>query len=412
LNFPFYIARRYLVSRKSHNIINIISAISVAGVTIGTMALIIVLSVFNGFEKLVLSLFNAFNPDIRVTIREGKTFDSLSVSEEQIRRIPGVIHLAEVVEENALLRYKDRQYLVTLKGVSEDYTSMCRMDTMMVEGSFILQDGNKDFAVLGYGVAYYVGANLNDYLNPLTIYVPRRGSSYTGGLEDAFNTGVIFPSGFFSIQQDFDIKYVILPLRFVRELMDYRNEITALEIGLAPGSDHLRIQEQIRQVAGEQFQVKNRFQQQELLYKIMKSEKWAIFLILAFILFIATFNVIGSLSMLILDKKRDIAVLQCLGASQPRIKRIFLTEGWMISFIGAISGMVLGALVCFLQMEFGLVRLGSEESTFVVTAYPVHMQALDFVFVFLTVLIIGLAATWYPVFNIRKIDTHILNQRF
>jgi lipoprotein-releasing system permease protein len=412
LNFPFYIARRYLVSKKSHNIINIISGVSVAGVTIGTMALIIVLSVFNGFEKLVVSLFNAFNPDILITAREGKTFDSLSIPEERIRKIPGVVHLAEVVEENALLKYKDKQYIVTLKGVGNDYARMSRLDTMMAEGTFVLQDGDKNFAVLGYGVAYYIGANLNDYLNPLVIYVPRRTVSFAGGMENAFNSEVIFPSGFFSVQQDFDNKYVLLPLRFVRKLMDYHSELTGLEIGLAQGADSRKIQKDILHLVGEKFLVRNRFQQQALLYKIMRSEKWAIFLILTFILLIATFNVIGSLSMLILDKKRDIAVLQCLGATQRRMKRIFFTEGWMISLIGALAGLLLGAVVCLLQMKFGFVKLGSEDSTFVVSAYPVHMEAIDFIFVFLTVMAIGIGATWYPVFNIRKIDTHILNQRF
>jgi ABC-type lipoprotein release transport system permease subunit len=194
--------------------------------------------------------------------------------------------------------------------------------------------------------------------------------------------------------------------------MDYKEEVTALEIGLAKGADTRKVQDQVKAAMGNDFSVKDHFQQQEVLYKIMKSEKWAIFLILTFILLIATFNVIGSLSMLILDKKRDIAVLQCMGATQPLVKRIFLTEGWLISFIGAFSGLILGALICFLQMKFGFVRLGSADSTFVVSAYPVHMQARDFIIVFLTVILIGLAATWYPVYNIRKINTHILNQRF
>jgi ABC-type lipoprotein release transport system permease subunit len=205
---------------------------------------------------------------------------------------------------------------------------------------------------------------------------------------------------------------VILPLRFVKKLLEYDKQLTGLEIGLAKGADVEKIQEQITKFTGDKFRVKNRFQQQALLYEIMKSEKWAIFLILSFILIVATFNVIGSLSMLILDKKRDIAVLQCLGASQAKVKRIFLAEGLLISLTGALGGLILGAVICFLQQKYGFVKLGSANSTFVVSSYPVHMQALDFIFVFVTVMVIGSLATWYPVFNIRKIETHILNQRF
>ena len=412
MNFPFYIARRYLVSKKTHTIINIISAISVAGVMICTTALIIVLSVFCGFERLVISLFNAFNPDVEITLKEGKTFNSTLLPEDRIRKIPGVVYLAEVIEENALVKYKDKQYIATIKGVGEDYVKMSGLDTMMSEGKFILQEGYRNFAVLGYVVAYYLGANLEDYVNPISINVPRRSASFSGGFGDAFNNEVIFPSGFFSVQQDFDIKYVILPIRFVKKLLEYDKQVTGLEIGIAKGADMERIQKQITQLTGENFYVKNRFQQQELLYKIMKSEKWAIFLILSFILIIATFNVIGSLSMLILDKKRDIAVLQCLGASQSKVKRIFLAEGLLISFIGAMGGLILGTVTCFLQQQYGMVKLGSANSTFVISAYPVHMQVQDFIFVFFTVMVIGSVATWYPVFNIRKIETHILNQRF
>lgn len=377
-----------------------------------TTALIIVLSVFSGFERLVISLFNTFNPDLQITLKEGKTFDSTILPEEKMRKIPGVRYLAEVIEENALLKYKDKQYIATIKGVGEDFVRMSGLDTMMAEGKFKLQDGDRDFAVLGYGVAYYIGANLDDYLNPVSIYVPRRDASFSGGFENAFTNEVIFPSGFFSVQQDFDTKYVILPLRFVRKLLEYDKQITGLEIGIAKGADAEKIQQEITKLTGDKFYVKNRFQQQELLYKIMKSEKWAIFLILSFILIIATFNVIGSLSMLILEKKRDIAVLQCLGASQQKVKRIFLAEGLLISFIGAAGGLILGAVTCFLQQKYGFVQLGSANSTFVVSAYPVHMQFLDFIFVFFTVMLIGAVATWYPVYNIRKIETQILNQRF
>lgn len=405
MTFAYYIARRYFVSKKSHNIINIISGISVAGVAIGTMALIIVLSVFNGFEKLVVSLFNSFNPDIAVTAAYGKTFKIGDIQAEKLGKIPGVLYLTEVIEENALIKYQEKPYIVTIKGVSEDFIHTSRIDTMMSEGTFLLQDGDKDFAVLGYGVAYYISANLSDYIHPLAVYVPRRDASFTGGFENAFNAEVIFPSGYFSIQQDYDVKYVLVPLRFAKRLLSYEDERTGIEIGLAKTADLEKVQLAVQKLLGNRFIVKNRFQQQEVLYKIMKSEKWAIFLILTFILLIATFNVVGSLSMLILDKKKDIAVLRSLGASQQLIKRIFMIEGMLISFMGALLGLFLGAVICWVQIQFGLIKLGSSGSTFVVDTYPVQMQITDFLGVFATVIAIGFLAAWYPVHNIKKVHT-------
>ena len=408
MNFPLYIARRYLISKKSHNIINIISGISVLGVMIGTMALIIVLSVFNGFEKLVISLFSSFNPDLVISVREGKTFTLPTIPLEQIRHLTGVVSLTQVIEENALLRYKDKQTVVTIKGVSPEFSKVSGIDTMISEGNFILEDGDKDYAVLGYGVAYYLGANLNDYLHPISVFVPRRTASFSVGMENAFKEEAVFPSGFFSIQQDYDVKYVLLPLRFVKNLLEYDHQVTSLEISLNKQADPEKIQASIQNILGEKFRVKNRFQQQELLFKIMKSEKWAIFLILTFILIIATFNMVGSLSMLILDKKKDIVILQSLGAGKKTIQRIFLSEGFLITLSGAISGMLLGAMICWLQIRFGLIRMGAPDSTFVVDTYPVHMQLSDFVYVFLTVNCIGFLAAFYTVYNIRKIDTRLV----
>jgi len=301
------------------------------------------------------------------------------------------------------MKYKDNQAIVTIKGVSESFTRMSGLDTMMVEGNFVLQDGEKDYALLGYGVAGALNANIQDYVNPISVYVPRRDATFSGGFENAFNSEIIFPSGFFQIQWDYDVKYVILPLRFVKKLLDYGDERTAIEIDLAKNADQPALQKKIEILVGNKYIVKNRYQQQEILYKIMVSEKNYIFMILTLILIIATFNVIGTLSMLILDKKKDIAVLQSMGASQKLIQRIFLLEGVLISFIGALLGLTLGAIVCWVQIRYGLVHLGSADSSFVVSAYPVNMQLTDFVVVFLTVLTIGFLAAWYPVYNIRKV---------
>ncbi|MDP1623127.1 MAG: FtsX-like permease family protein [Bacteroidales bacterium] len=403
MNFPFYIARRYLVSKKSHNIINIISGISVVGVAIGAMALIIVLSVFNGFDRLVVSLFSSFNSTIQITPNHGKTFNLSSFPLDRLQKIPGVLHVTQVIEEDALMKYKDNQAIVTIKGVGESFNEISGLDTMMAEGQFLLQDGDIDYAILGYGVAGSLNANLLDYVHPISVYVPRRDASFSGGFENAFNAEIIFPSGFFQVQYEYDVKYAILPLRFVKSLLEYGDELTALELDVAKSTDLTAVQKQIERVAGEGFTVKNRYQQQEILYKIMVSEKNYIFLILTLILVIASFNVIGTLSMLILDKKKDIAVMQSMGASQHLIRRIFLLEGMLISFIGAITGLILGAVICWLQIRFGLIRLGSADSSFVVNAYPVYMQLKDFIIVFFTVLSIGFLAAWYPVYNIKKV---------
>lgn len=379
-----------------------------AGVTIGTMALIIILSVFNGFESLVISLFNSFDPDLKIEKVEGKTFTTGDLPADEIAAIPGVIRYTEVVEEHALLKYRSNQYIATLKGVTQDFVSKRVLDTMLIDGEMVLLKGTQSQAILGLGVAYYLGIQLNDPFNSITVYVPRRTKKTLGQLEDAFNSDQLNPAGVFSIQQDFDARYVIVPIDFMRNILEFSDEVTSIEIGLAPDSDREMIQERISRLVGDSFKVRNRFQQQELLYKVMKSEKLAIFLILSFVLFIATFNIIGSLSMLIIDKKKDIAVLQSMGADPPLIKRIFMAEGMLISLSGAILGLMLGGLVCWLQWQFGLVPLEGGSESFIIDAYPVEMQVTDFVYVFLTVFIIGLLAAWYPV---RQISTKYLHQK-
>lgn len=399
---PFYIARRYLVSKKSHNIINIISAISVAGVGVGTMALIVVLSVFNGFEDLVKSLYNTFDPDIKITVREGKTFDPGRISKEKITSLPGVVSYTEIVEENVLLKHKTEQNIVTMKGASDDFLAHNPLDSMLFDGDFRLHGEDIDYAIMGYLVAYNLGIKLYDPGNPVLVYVPKRTRKTLTSMEGSFNTGVLTVSGVFAIQQEIDSRFVIVPIDFARRLLEYEEgEVTSLEVRLGNGADLYEIQEQVAELCGSDFDVKNRFQQQELLYKIMKSEKWAIFFILTFILIIAAFNVIGSISMLILDKRKDIAILSSMGASDRLIKRIFLTEGMFVSLFGAVAGILLGALLCFLQLKFGLIRLG-DPNAFIVPYYPVKMELPDFIAVFFTVLLIGVLSAWYPVKQISK----------
>ncbi len=377
-----------------------ISVISVVGITIGTMALIIVLSVFNGFEGLVVSLFSSFNPDIEITVKQGKTFNNQEIQYKKIKKIPGIAYYTEIVEENVLLKYKSKQYIATIKGVGKNYQKMTRLDTMLIDGVFVLEQGKKNYAIVGQGVAYYLDINLNDFYNTISVYVPKRSKSVILSPTQAFNNKNIPASGIFSIQQDIDSKYIIVPLRFARKLLDYTAEVTSVEIGLSPDANKDEVQQQIQKIVGNKFLVKNHFQQQELLYKIMKSEKMAVFLILGFILLIATFNVVGSLTMLILDKRKDISFLWSMGADSKLIKKIFLIEGLLISLSGTFLGLILGGTICWIQEKYGIIGIDGE--SFILTSYPVNMQIMDFIYVLLIEFIIALVATWYPVRQISK----------
>lgn len=408
VKLPLYIAWRYLKSKKSHNVINIISGISVSGVTIGTMALIVVLSVFNGFESLVTSLFNSFDPPVKISPATGKTFISSTYPWKEIAGIPGVKVQTAVIEEKALLRYGTNQFLATLKGVDSSFTSWSGLDSMMTEGSMMLTYKDQPLAVVGQGIAYYLGINPDNYEQQIEVYAPKRTSATGTDITQAFNRIDIRPSGIFSVQQDFDTKYAIVPISFMRELLEYDQELTSVEIALNANADIAEVQNKIKQVLGKNYLVKNRFEQQEMLYRIMRSEKWAIFMILTFILLIATFNVIGSLSMLIIDKRRDISVLHSLGADNHLIRRIFMAEGIMVSLSGAFAGLLLGAIICIVQQQFGLVKINAEGGSFLINTYPVLMQWQDFAYIFLTVIFIGMAAAWIPVRNLGKIDTRAI----
>lgn len=403
MNFPFFIARRYLISKKSHNIINLISGISMVAVAVGTAALIIVLSVFNGFESVVISLFSVFDPDIKITAVEGKTFHTTDLDAEKIRNLPGVISYTEVVEENALLHYKKQQYLATIKGVDSVYQQKSPLDSLIVAGKMLLQNDSSDYAVAGYGIAYFLNIDLNAPDNYISVYIPSRNATPGALPQESFNNELIQPSGVFSIQQDFDDKYMLVPLRFARRLMDYTDEVTSIEIRLAKGTDVARLKNAIAGIAGKEYKIRSRFEQQEVLYKIMKSEKWAVFLILTFILIVASFNSAGSLSMLILDKQKDIRILHSLGAGVKIVRRIFFIEGLLITLTGAISGLFLGLLVCYLQQEFGIIKLQGGGS-FIISAYPVKLIATDFIYVFGALLLIGLATAWLPAKNIKDIS--------
>ena len=395
---------------------------------IGTMALIIVLSVFNGLEKLVVSLYNSFDAEIKITVNEGKYFNANEISDDDLKKIKGVRYVTHVIEENAGVIYKDRKDVITIKGVDSDFVKMAGLDSMIIDGSLTLQSDYRDtvikkkedkkgdtvifenvqknFAVVGQGVAGKLGVHPDDYDKTLQVYVPRRGK-YSTNDPEAINQLNIVPSGVFAIEQDFDSHYIIVPLRFTKELFETDTSLTAIEIGLEHGTNLNDVQKHIKKLVGNKFDVKNRFQQRETLYKILSSEKWAIYLILSFILIIATFNIIGSLTMLIIDKRDDITILHHLGADNNQIKKIFFYEGIMITLSGAVTGLLLGLLICWAQQTFGLVKL-SGSGNFIIKYYPVHLEVLDFIYVFLTVFIIGWFASWVPS---RQVIKRMLNRQ-
>ncbi len=395
MNLSLFIAKRYFFSKKSQRAINVISLISVIAIVIGTGALIIVLSAFNGFEKLVVSLYNSFDPGIKVTLNEGKSFDANTIPLSTLKKINGIKAITCVLEENALVKYHDKQDIVTIKGVSEEFRQTSGLDTMIVNGEFLLQRGDTDFALVGGAIAYNLQMNLGDLFSQVEIFAPRRDASSLSNPEESFNRRHISPTGVFAVQQEFDAKYIIVPLRFAQELFEYDTHLSALEIATVPGANIENVMAQLKNSIGNKFVLQDRFQQHSVIYRIMKSERWAVFLILAFILLIATFNVIGSLTMLIIEKQHDIAVLHSMGADVSFLRKIFLTEGLFITFMGATIGLIGGGIICFLQQRYGIIKL-SGSGSFVIDAYPMYIQPLDFLYVFITVFSIGMLAAWYP----------------
>jgi len=396
MNFSLYIARRYLFSRKKTNLINLISAITVVGLMIGTMGLIIGLSGFNGFDSLIKSLFSTFDPELKITVREGKSFSTSTSAFEELRRLPGVAYYSEIVEDNALLRYDDRQVLVTVKGVSEDYQLSSGIDTMLTQGEFKLKDATGNYAVLGEIVAYNLGVGIHQ-TDPVSVFVPKKGRAAALVPTGNFNQKMIFPTGIFSIQQELDSKYMIVPIGFAREIFEQPEKVNSVELKLKEGVSEKETKAAIAALLGANFDVKNRYQQHDYLYKTMLGEKYVVYLILILILVIASFNIVGSLTMLILDKKEDIAILQSMGADKRTIRNIFLFEGWLISFFGAILGTILGLAICQAQITFGLVKLAGGGSSFIIDAYPMQIVATDVLLIVFSVSLIGFLAAWYPV---------------
>ncbi|MGQ7870129.1 ABC transporter permease [Sunxiuqinia sp. sy24] len=400
MKLAFYIARRYLVSAKSANIVNIISAISVVGVAIGTMALVVVLSAFNGIDSFIENMLSSFDPDLKITVTEGKSFSLDDADFEAVKQLDGVASYAEVVEENAMLSYEDRLKYGVVKGVGADYGSFSGLDTVMLDGEFYLQKGSQNYAVIGEGVRYELSVGLS-FVSPIYINVPRKDFKTRLNIDQSLNREHVFPSGSFSVEQEIDSKYILVPIDLARSLFEMNGRLSSLEIKINEDADLATVKQTIQQIIGAQFAVKDRYEQHEFLYRVMRSEKWSSFLILSFILVIASFNLLGSLTMIIIDKKDDIKILESMGANNKLIRQIFLFEGWLVSFSGAIGGLILGIALVWAQTRFELLKLPGEGS-FALSAYPVELQLIDVSATFLIVLCIGFFAAWYPVRNLSK----------
>lgn len=405
MNLPFYIAKRYLFSKKLHNAINIISGISVCGVALATLALVCTLSVFNGFQELVATFFTAFDPELKITASQGKVFDAQEERIARLRELPSIAVFTESLEENAMLQYKDKQAMVVIKGVEDNFEDLTAIDSILYgRGQFKLHDEVVNYGVMGMQLVSVLGSGVS-FVDPVEVYAPKRGekvnmanpsSSFTQ--DYLFSPGVVFAVN----QQKYDASYVITSLDFARNLFGYETEVSSVELKLKPGQDTGKVKEEIKRILGEDFIVLNRYEQQADVFRIMEIEKLISYFFLTFILVIACFNVIGSLSMLIIDKKQDVQTLRDLGASNRLIMRIFLFEGRMISLFGAVIGIVLGLLLCFIQQQFGVISLGSTADSFVVNAYPVSVHWQDVVLIFFTVLLVGFLAVWYPVRYLSK----------
>lgn len=403
MSLSLKIAIRYLFSKKSHSAINIISMVSICGVAVTTMALICTLSVYNGFQDLITSLYSSLDPQIKITPATGKTLSLQDPSIKSLTEWQEIDAIAPVIEENALLIYRNRQMPVLLKGVPDNYTRVSNIDSILLDGNFFLKDSIANYATIGVGVAnrLEVGAH---YVYPLFVYTPKRKAKVNlANPSNAFNEDRMFATAVFSVNQpEYDDQMVIVPLDMATKLFDYSHQASALEIKLKPGTNEKRTISSLSEHLGEGYLVKDRMMQQETSFRMMQIEKWMTFLILAFILMIATFNVIGSLSMLIIDKQNDIKTLQNLGADEKLISRIFLTEGWLISAIGAGTGLIAGIFLCWLQQEYGLLRLGQTSGAFIVDAYPIHLLWSDAFAVLAIVTLLGFPAAWYPVKYLRN----------
>ncbi len=400
MNFPLFVARRYLFSKKSTHAINVISMISAIGVAVATMALVIVLSAFNGFHDLVATLFTRFDPQLEITPVMGKTAPADDPLLATVRQMPEVAVVTECVEDNALAVFQDKQAMVTIKGVDDNFKDLANIQsTLYGDGEFCLHAANLNYGILGIQLAQQLGTGTL-WTDPLRVYAPIKEGQIDitdptqGFVVDSLDApGVVF----YVKQTKYDSRYILVPIAWARNLFGEQGMVSSLELRLKEGSDIGAVKKKIAATVGDKYRVRDRYEQQDDTFKIMQIEKLFAYVFLTFILVVACFNIVGSLSMLIIDKRDDVVTLRNLGASDRQIVRVFLFEGRMISVAGAVIGILIGLLLCWLQQQYGLVKLGGSDASFIVNAYPISVHYLDVFLVFLTVVAVGWLAVWYPV---------------
>lgn len=396
MNFPLEVAKRYLKSKKSTHAINYISSVTGLAMFFGTAALVIILSVFNGFESLVISLYNVFYPDISIEASFGKTFSITEEKLNKLKSIDGVYAVSKTITENAIVSYAEKQEIATFKGVDEQFYNVNNSfkDCIGIGESTLKDTKGNSFAIVGAGIAINLGIDVKSYLNNLTVYMPRRNTAYLNAYQNSFNREFIYPIGIFSFQQEFDNKYIVVPIEFMENLLGSNSQISNLEIAIKKGFKTKQVMANIEKIMGKGFVLKPRLEQNKTLYKIMRTEKWVVFALLTFVILINAFNIIGALSMLVIEKKQDISTLISLGATPKTILQIFLFEGSLLSIGGSLLGMIFAIIVCVLQKTFGLIPMPGE--SFLIKSFPVEMRIMNFIYVFLIIVIISLVASYIP----------------
>ena len=403
MSLPLKIAWRYLVSKKGHQAVNIISIVAVCGVVVSTAALICVLSVFNGFRGLIMGKLAMLDPQVAITATMGKTVNDADSVIDVVMAVPGVERAVPVIEDQALAIYAQMQMPVRLKGVPDDYNRMNEMDSVIVDGVWKLRDEVSRYAVAGAGPAMRLYVR-PDFLGMVSLYAPqRRGKVNVANPMGAFRQDSLFVSGIFQLQQNsYDADLIYVPLDVARNLFDYETEATQIEVKLAPGASEQRVMDGIAEALGSGYQVKNRLMQQLEAYRLVNIEKWMAFLLLAFILVIATFNVISTLSLLIIEKDDSIATLRALGAADRQISRIFVLQGWLITLAGAVTGVVIGLVLCLCQQQFGLLRLSGDPANMIISAYPVEVHWGDVLVTLALVAAVGLLTSMVTALIMRR----------
>jgi lipoprotein-releasing system permease protein len=398
VRLPLFIANRYLLAKKSHNLINIITWISILGISVGSFALIVVLSAFNGLEKVISSMNNRLTPDLQIATVKGKTIDLTTFPLGQLKDVQGVDYVIPTITEDALFRANEKQHIGQVKGVGLEYQQIDRLNEVVFgDNDLVLSDEDEHyFAVPGAGVAWYLGINAYNPYAMVRVYVPKRGNASLMSLENNFNSDVLTVQSVFSTEQEQDEKMVLVPFDWLSELLEYEDKANNVELFLAPNADINKVKKAVTSFIGDDYVVKNQQEQQETLYKIMRSEKWAVYVILTFILILATFNVVGSLSMLMIDKRKDTEILKAMGADNRLIQRVFMNEGLLISVAGGLIGLLLGVILVLLQQQFGFVKFGTG-GNYVVDTYPVLLKLKDVLLIFATILVVGCTSAFLTV---------------